>query len=113
MKFTRFLLMGAVMLALCFPQGGWATDATQKEAEAAAQPWLALVDGGKYPKSWDAAAEIFKKAMPTESWQKNSPCKPKASGQGSFAATEVGHLYQNLAQRPGRRICGHPVRYLL
>jgi hypothetical protein len=70
MKFTRFLIMGAVMLALCFPQGGWATDATQKEAEAAAQSWLALVDGGKYPESWDAGAEIFKKGMPTESWQK-------------------------------------------
>ena len=70
MKFTRFLMMGAVILALCFPQGGWATDWHRKRPTLRPSPGWPWWTGGKYPESWDAAAEIFKKGMPTESWQK-------------------------------------------
>ncbi len=39
-------------------------DADQKAAEA----WLGLVDSGNYAKSWDTAAEYFKRAVTKEQW---------------------------------------------
>ncbi len=40
-----------------------------KAAVPAAEEWLKLVDGGKYGESWDAAAELFRKAVPKDTWQ--------------------------------------------
>ena len=38
-------------------------------ARESAQSWLALVDGGSYPASWDQSAELFKSAVTKEQWQ--------------------------------------------
>jgi len=38
-------------------------DEAEKQALAAAESWLALVDDGKYGESWDAAAEYLKSAV--------------------------------------------------
>lgn len=46
-------------------------DASAQREEAAvkaALAWLALVDGGKYAESWKEAAELFRGAVPQESW---------------------------------------------
>jgi uncharacterized protein DUF4019 len=45
------------------------TGDAEKAAESSAQSWLALVDGGKYGESWDAAAALFKGAMPRSQWE--------------------------------------------
>jgi hypothetical protein len=38
------------------------------EPPAAAQAWLALMDGGRYAESWDAAAESFHAAVTSAEW---------------------------------------------
>jgi hypothetical protein len=37
-------------------------------AQASVEKWLALVDAQSYDESWDAAASIFKAALPREQW---------------------------------------------
>jgi hypothetical protein len=39
------------------------------QAVAAAQQWLALVDGGKYAASWQEAAPFFKDKVPEKQWE--------------------------------------------
>jgi tetratricopeptide (TPR) repeat protein len=41
-----------------------------KEATAAAEQWLGLVDAGKYAESWDTAAEMFQKAVGKQEWER-------------------------------------------
>jgi hypothetical protein len=38
-------------------------------AEKAAGDWLALMDGGKYPATWDSASSEFKSNYPKELWK--------------------------------------------
>ncbi len=38
------------------------------QATSSAASWLALVDAGKYPASWDQAAGLFKAAVSRSSW---------------------------------------------
>jgi hypothetical protein len=45
----------------------YAADAP-KEAVAAAEAWLLLVDNGQYEGSWDSAAESLRNAVPKEQW---------------------------------------------
>ena len=41
-----------------------------KAAKAAVTAWLALVDAGKYDKSWQEAASFFRKAVPKATWRR-------------------------------------------
>jgi hypothetical protein len=43
--------------------------APQKQAQAAAQAWLALVDAGKYQESWESASGFFKNAITQQEWR--------------------------------------------
>jgi hypothetical protein len=45
-----------------------AADGPEKIAEATAAQWLAVADAGQYGESWDAAAELFKKAVTRDQW---------------------------------------------
>ena len=45
------------------------TGDAEKAAESSARSWLALVDGGKYGESWDAAAALFKGATSRAQWE--------------------------------------------
>ena len=45
------------------------TAATVAAAEQAAQAWLAIVDKGDIPKSWDEAAVAFQLAVTQEKWE--------------------------------------------
>jgi len=40
----------------------------KKEAVAAAEEWLTMVDAGAYDASWDSAAAYFKEAVTPENW---------------------------------------------
>lgn len=53
----------------------------EKAAVAAAQKWLALVDGGKYAASWDAAAGYFRNAVSREQWQQSLAAVRKPLGR--------------------------------
>jgi len=39
-----------------------------ESAESAALTWLALVDAGNYPESWNTAAAYFRNAVPQAGW---------------------------------------------
>lgn len=41
----------------------------EKAAAGAAKTWLKLVDEGKYPESWDQAAQYFKNAITRGQWK--------------------------------------------
>jgi len=41
----------------------------EKAAVGASKAWLKLVDEGKYPESWDEAAQYFKNAITREQWK--------------------------------------------
>jgi hypothetical protein len=45
-----------------------AEEASDK-AVAVAKSWLALVDDGDYPKSWEESAALFKRAITKEKWE--------------------------------------------
>ena len=42
----------------------------EKIAVEAANEWLNLIDNGRYAESWDLAAELFKRAVEKETWEK-------------------------------------------
>jgi predicted SnoaL-like aldol condensation-catalyzing enzyme len=46
-------------------------DEAEKQAVAAVESWLALVDDGKYGESWDAAAEYLKNAVTKDDFVKS------------------------------------------
>ena len=43
----------------------------EKDALKAAEEWLILIDANEYGQSWDNAAELFKKAITKEQWEKS------------------------------------------
>ncbi len=65
MRIFNFL----VILVLIISPAGVAEDDPIKGAEAAASKWLELIDGGRYEESWDAASEMFKKAITKDDWK--------------------------------------------
>jgi Protein of unknown function (DUF4019) len=54
-----------VALVACSPQ---ASKEETRQAEAAAQSWLALVDAAYYSQSWEAAAAYFKNSISQSQW---------------------------------------------
>jgi hypothetical protein len=61
---TLFLL-----LAFAAPIESLAADKPEKEAQAAAEQWLALIDGGQFAESWQATAAIFQSVVSQPKWQ--------------------------------------------
>jgi len=53
-----FMLVGVAFTA----------ETPQDAAQAAAESWLKLVDGGNYSASWDQAAKVFKGAVKQTDW---------------------------------------------
>jgi len=46
-----------------------ADESAEESAQQAAQSWLGLVDSGKYSKSWDETAQVFKERVTREQWE--------------------------------------------
>lgn len=59
------LVMSGSLVFVCFLH---ANDAAEKAAVASADTWLILVDGGKYPETWDQGAGYFKTAVTRDQW---------------------------------------------
>ena len=56
-------------------------DEAEKQAVAAAESWLALVDDGKYGESWDAAADYLKNAVTKDAFVKSLTAVRKPLGK--------------------------------
>lgn len=61
--------LAAVLVAACLALPAAGAEAPEKAAEAAAEPWLALVDADNYAESWKQAASIFKQQLTAEQWE--------------------------------------------
>jgi len=67
----RALVAGALLTiaVVVAAPGAWSEESPEDAAQAAAESWLSMVDGGEYAKSWDEAAALFKKAVTREQWE--------------------------------------------
>lgn len=63
------ILTSFLALMLLIPGSASAGEA-EREAVAAAQAWLKLVDKGEYGKSWDKAAPFMRAAVGREGWER-------------------------------------------
>ena len=61
--------LAAVGLTLLAVSALRAEEASEKAADAAAQKWLSIVDGGNYGESWKLGAALFRKAVTAEQWE--------------------------------------------
>ncbi len=60
--------LAAVGLTLLAVSALRAEEGSEKAADAAAQKWLSIVDGGNYAESWKQGASLFRKAVTAEQW---------------------------------------------
>jgi hypothetical protein len=58
----------AFLFALLLSNALHAQNDDSAAAKVAAAGWLAIMDAGDYPASWDAAAGIFKSALTSAAW---------------------------------------------
>lgn len=61
--------IGVACVAGCLLVAGAVSgNGPEDQAQAAAESWLRLVDGGGYPASWDQAASVVKAAVKQADW---------------------------------------------
>jgi len=65
----RIVSLVAVCVITTALSGIAAEPEKEKAAVAAAEKWVALVDGGKYAESWKEASEYFRNAVKQEQWE--------------------------------------------
>jgi hypothetical protein len=58
-----------LVLAFAAPIPSHAADKPEKEAQAAAEQWLALIDAGQFAESWQATAAVFQAAVSQPQWK--------------------------------------------
>ncbi|HEY4231388.1 MAG TPA: DUF4019 domain-containing protein [Thermoanaerobaculia bacterium] len=73
MRDSRILILAAALCVLGAAKTPTPTPAPpdfseKTAAQAAAEPWLKIVDAGQYGESWDAASEAFKKSLTQKQW---------------------------------------------
>jgi hypothetical protein len=67
-RLVVIVVLAAVVGAIAPAAVAAGNEAAEKQALAAAQGWLALVDAGKFAESWDAAAAVFRAAVSKADW---------------------------------------------
>jgi hypothetical protein len=67
-------------LLLVFASPILAADKPEKEAQVAAEHWLALIDAGKFAESWQSAAGYFQAAVSKAQWQNSLDAARKPLG---------------------------------
>jgi hypothetical protein len=68
----RRVVQFSLLVVLASILGSRAIQAQQsgtKLAQTSTEAWLSLIDNQSYAASWDAAASLFKSAVPQEKWQ--------------------------------------------
>ena len=69
MKRRQWIVMAGVVAVLAAAgECVRAEETPEKAAQAAAEKWLAMVDGGKFAESWAAAADYFRGAVTKDQW---------------------------------------------
>ncbi len=69
MRRIAVMVVVALLLGALAPTSAIAgNEVAEKQATAAAESWLALVDAGKFGESWDAAAAVFRAAVSKADW---------------------------------------------
>ncbi len=69
MKLRKSLWIVFPVLIGCLLNGvALANEAAKMAAEAAATPWLEIVDEGDYGGSWNQASKLFKSAVTLQKW---------------------------------------------
>ena len=88
MRSRNFILLTLALSASLSPfilaQAG---QTPQTAGQQAAEPWLALIDAGKYPESWEATAQLFKSKVSKEQWTSAIQSLRKPLGQ--FASRKI------------------------
>lgn len=77
MKKTSFFICHFILIS-AFLQPLWADSLKELNAQKATDAWLAMVDEGNYPESWQNTSSYFKNAVDENQWGKalNSARKP-------------------------------------
>jgi hypothetical protein len=68
MVLRRVFMTACLVGSLAIVGWAFAADTPEDKAQAAAESWLQLVDGGHYAASWDSAAQAFKGAVRQADW---------------------------------------------
>ena len=69
MKALRLFAVAVLVVVAAGHDLAVAEDIDTSGGMAAAQAWLALVDGARYGESWDTASERFRSAMERVKWE--------------------------------------------
>ena len=74
----KYILICCFIVMLAFLQPLWADSAKEINAQKASDAWLAMVDDGRYSKSWQNTSSYFKNFVDEKQWEKalNSVRKP-------------------------------------
>lgn len=62
------ILMCVVIVSMALAAGALAADKPEDVAQAAAESWLKLTDGGNGAASWEQAAKLFRDVLTKEQW---------------------------------------------
>ena len=76
-----------LLLAMAAPIQLLAADRPEKEAQAAAEQWLALIDAGQFAESWQSAAAVFQAAVSQLKWE--SSLESVRKPLGSFVSRKL------------------------
>lgn len=77
------ITVAAMLLTLCAVAiAAQAQQGPEVIARQSAKSWLAIVDGGHYPQSWDAASQYLRSSITKEKW----------AGEVAQARTTTGEL---------------------
>ena len=81
----RNFLAGLMLISMILVSVAYGADATlKKDALAAAENWLAIIDKGEYAESWKEAAEYFKTAVSQNQWVNSLQAVRKPLGKVNF-----------------------------
>jgi hypothetical protein len=76
------------------------TAAKEKDAQPAAEAWIALVDAGKFPESWEQAAQPFKHALSKEDWANTAKEAREPLGKLKTRKHKFSQYKENLPGAP-------------
>ena len=87
-------------------------DEAEKQAVAAAESWLALVDDGKYTESWDAAADYLKSVVTKDDFVKSLNAARKPLGKLKSREVKSKEYRTSLSRGSRWPVCCDPVQDL-
>src|SRR5208337_166692 len=77
----RNVLIGFLLIAMLLVSVAFGADTGQKDALAAAENWLTMIDHGEYAKSWQGAAAYFKTVITEGEWVQSMQTVRKPLGK--------------------------------